>query len=176
MKSFAACVNKKQHIIPARVGIINASSVQRMLPVSFFMVSKVVEQGQCINENSIVFTAVTQVQPFSTKSCFNSCRLFISVIVPPDKYDIIINGITISFAGNPRTNANNIVPSSPIIFANGSSTPEQIDNRVRPSIDTLANSHMISPAGAATLTALPRTKSVLSRTERTITAQIFGRR
>lgn len=66
---------KKHQKIPARMGRINASRVNRLLPVSFFIVSTVVEQGQCISENSMTQTAVTGVQPFSRKIRFSSARL-----------------------------------------------------------------------------------------------------
>ena len=52
------------------------------LPVSFFIVINVVEHGQCISENIIVFTAVSQVQPFCKKTSFISETLSIPTIVP----------------------------------------------------------------------------------------------
>lgn len=52
-----------QVIIPQIVGIANAKRVHFQLPVSFFILIKVVEQGKCINENSIIFIAVRIVQP-----------------------------------------------------------------------------------------------------------------
>ena len=106
--------------IPKMVGINSAAKVHFMLPVSFFMVKSVVEQGQWKREKRIVFMAVRVVQPFAKKSSFISTRERLSVTVPWDKYDIIIIGITISFAGNPRMKARRITPSSPISRANGS--------------------------------------------------------
>lgn len=71
MKSFAMLANKMQTEIPIAVGIITASAVHFQLFVSFFMVSNVVEQGQCIRENNMVLTAVIQVQPWLTNNSFN---------------------------------------------------------------------------------------------------------
>ena len=66
---------------PARVGITNAAAVHFQLPVSFFTVRSEVEQGQCISENKIVHTAVTQVQPFAVNSS-PICATESSVSVP----------------------------------------------------------------------------------------------
>ena len=46
MNSFAKQLNVKQKIIPIIVGNAAAINVHFMLPVSFFIVSNVVEQGQ----------------------------------------------------------------------------------------------------------------------------------
>ena len=77
-------VVKRQQDIPKRVGKINAKSVHFMLLVSFFIVNKVVEQGQCIREKRIVFIAVKKVQPFAKKRFFISSSVSASVIVPRD--------------------------------------------------------------------------------------------
>ena len=52
-----------QHKMPSKVGRAAARKVHFRLPVSFFMVSRVVEQGQCMREKVMVQMAVTQVQP-----------------------------------------------------------------------------------------------------------------
>ena len=57
-------VNSMQQIMPVIVGNIVASAVHFQLPVSFLIVSIVVEHGQCSMENIIVLMAVTHVQPF----------------------------------------------------------------------------------------------------------------
>lgn len=101
--------------------------------------------------------------------------LAVSVRVPPDMYAMIISGITISFAGVPKIKANRIVPSSPIAFAKGSSRPEQYCSNVRLPMFIFANSQIISPAGAAMLTALPRTNKVLSNTDLTMILPMSGR-
>ena len=81
-------------------------------------------------------------------------------------YIIIISGNTISFAGKPKINAVSIIPSSPIIFPNGSRKSEiWVIIALSPTV-ILDNSQMISPAGAATVIALPNTNSVLSKRER----------
>ncbi len=54
--------------IPAVVGMVNARAVHFALWVSFLIVKHVVPQGQCKRENNITQTAVTQVQPWLTKS------------------------------------------------------------------------------------------------------------
>ena len=59
-----------QHIMPQAAGKSAQIIVQNPLFVSLYMVMREVEQGQCIRENSIVHTAVSQVQPFCTnKAC-----------------------------------------------------------------------------------------------------------
>ena len=163
-----------QIAIPTRVGIMNAAKVHFRLPVSFFMVRSVVEQGQWKRENSIVFTAVKTVQPFSKNSSFISAKERASDIVPCDKYAITIIGSTVSFAGKPRIKAKSMVPSSPIVLANGSRSEDTEESNVFPPIVIFANIHIIRPAGAATAAALPRTKSVLSKMERTITLKKSG--
>ena len=75
----------------------------------------------------------------------------------------MIIGITISFAGNPRIKAKRITPSIPRSFAKGSKKPEQRASSVMPPKDRFAISHIASPAGAATTTALPSTNKVLSK-------------
>lgn len=69
---------------PHTVGISAARAVHLTLPVSFFMVRSVVAHGQCIRKNTIVHSAVTQVQPFSVKRCCISARLQSSVRLPWD--------------------------------------------------------------------------------------------
>ena len=55
--------NKIQVMIPMMGGRIAASPVHFQLLVSFLMVSKVVEQGQCSKEKSMVLIAVIHVHP-----------------------------------------------------------------------------------------------------------------
>lgn len=50
------------------VGSRNAAIVQRRLPVSFFMVRQVVEQGQWNRENTAMHSAVLTVQPWAANS------------------------------------------------------------------------------------------------------------
>ena len=54
--------------MPITVGTRKETAVHFQLCVSLRMVRQVVEQGQCISEKSIVHTAVSQVQPWSTRS------------------------------------------------------------------------------------------------------------
>jgi hypothetical protein len=109
----------KQHITPIAVGNNAEIIIHFTLPVSFLIVSNVVPQGKWNNEKTIVQTAVTKVQPLFTKIIFNASKLSYSTNIPVDIYDIKIIGITISFAGNPKINASNIVPSNPINLAIG---------------------------------------------------------
>ena len=97
-----------QSIIPIRVGNSIEKSVHLTLAVSFFIVSTVVEQGQCIREKIIVQAAVTGVQPFVTKIFRISFTDESSTRLPFERYAIKIMGTTISFAGKPNMNAVNI--------------------------------------------------------------------
>lgn len=89
----------KQTVTPITVGKIKETKVHFMLCVSFLMVIQVVEQGQCINENSMVQIAVTGVHPLSTSSVFSWVRFWKSVRLPSAIYAIIMMGMTISLAG-----------------------------------------------------------------------------
>ena len=85
-------------------------------------------------------------------------------------------GTTISFAGNPRINANKMTPSIPRRCANGSRNSEQwASNVISPTV-ILASNHRMSPAGAATLAARPSTNNVLSNKDRMITFPTCGLR
>ena len=59
-----------------------AAAVHFQLPVSFRMVRQVVEQGQCISENSTVHRAVSHVHPFCTKMLLSAIREGRSVRLP----------------------------------------------------------------------------------------------
>ena len=89
---------------------------------------------------------------------------------------MMIIGKTISFAGKPRMNASSITPSSPIKRPSGSRNDESSAIRLCPPTLTFAQTHSSAPAGAATAAALPRTKSVLSKTELMMTLPICGLR
>ena len=65
--SRAKAVKKIQAPTPAAVGSAAARAVHFQLPVSLWMVMRVVEQGQCIREKSITLIAVTQVQKTSLR-------------------------------------------------------------------------------------------------------------
>ena len=67
---------------PHRVGIKKEAKTHFQPPVSRWMVRRVVEQGQCISEKSMVQTAVTQVQPLATRSSFSCARLSNSRMLP----------------------------------------------------------------------------------------------
>ena len=69
-----------------------------------------------------------------------------------------------------------MTPSIPKSFANGSKNEEQCAKSDISPIDMFAIIHIIKPAGAATHTARPRTNSVLSNMERTMTFPICGLR
>jgi hypothetical protein len=63
--------------------------------------------------------AVLIVHPFSIRICRIKVISGTPVKFLEDKYPIKIIGKTISLAGNPKTNAKIIIPSSPIAFPNG---------------------------------------------------------
>ena len=67
---------------PQSVGMRKEAITHFQPPVSLRIVKRVVEQGQCIRENSMVQTAVTQVQPLATSSSFNWVRLSNSSRLP----------------------------------------------------------------------------------------------
>lgn len=79
-----AKLNTKHTEMPMNVGRTKESTVHFKLPVSFLIVRQVVEQGQWKRQNSIVETAVTQVQPLFVNNVFNSARLSSSKIEPVD--------------------------------------------------------------------------------------------
>ncbi len=74
----AAKHSAKPHI----AGTANETNVHLRLFVSFFIVSSVVEHGQCMSMNSSVQTAVVIVHPFAIKSERSSERLESSISVP----------------------------------------------------------------------------------------------
>ena len=57
-----------QRTMPQNVGIKKLSIVHFRLPVSFFIVIKVVAQGKCKQVKIITFIAVQIVQPFCIKT------------------------------------------------------------------------------------------------------------
>ncbi len=67
-----------------------------------------------------------------------------------------------------------MVPSKPNNFPNGSKKAAQCDNNVASPAVTFAKIQIMNPAGAATITALPKTKMVLSNKDLTITFPICG--
>ena len=75
-------VTIKQITIPVTVGIRKESPVHFQLWVSFFIVKQVVLHGQCINENNITFTAVSQVHPLAINSCLSCVKLSNSTKLP----------------------------------------------------------------------------------------------
>ena len=105
--------------MPKAVGNRIENSAHLVLPVSFFMVRTVVEQGQCIRQNIITQIAVTAVQPFETNIC-RICSIDVTAsILPLERYAITASGKTISFAGNPNIKASSNTPSRPKIYAKG---------------------------------------------------------
>ena len=102
------------------LGIIKESTVHFKLPVSFFIVIKVVPHGKCSNDKIIILIAVRMVQPLLIKICDMSDKFSKCSNVPALAYPIKIIGKTISFAGNPNINAVIIFPSKPKSFQNGS--------------------------------------------------------
>ncbi len=120
--------------------------------------------------------AVVTVQPLLQSISLRICELSASIRLAPDIYAIKIIGITISFAGKPRIKASRIIPSSPMILPTGSKKSASIMRIDVSFIEQLASTQIRSPAGAAVIQALPRTKMVLSNIDRTITFPICGQR
>lgn len=164
----------KHAVKPIAVGSAIENNVHLRLFVSFHTVKTVVEHGKWNKENKMVHNAVVIVQPFSTKSVCNVESSEISVRLPSDRYVMIIMGVTISFAGKPRTKPSRIVPSIPNQFANGSRKAEMWWRSGTFSTVRFPRSQMSIPVGAATMQALPSTNRVLSNTERTMTLPICG--
>ena len=148
--------------------------VHLKLPVSFFMVKTVVAQGQWKSVKIAVHTAVLIVQPLSIKICLIKEISGTPVKFFEDKYPIKIMGKTISFAGNPKINANRINPSRPIALPSGSSKLATKLKSVIPFILIFAVKKIIIEAGIEDVIALPKTKIVRSKTLLTITLPICG--
>ena len=157
---------------PQRVGKNIARSVSFTLLVSFFMVRIVVAQGKCIREKIITQIAVAVVQPFAMRISRNAESEEKSQREVPERYPIKIIGKKISFAGS----ASKIVPSRPKRVPMGFKKSVQHLNIEVPPIFIFEKHQITRPAGAATATARPSTKSVRSNTERTITLPNWGTR
>lgn len=67
LATFHKSVVIMQTAIPHKVGIAKEANVHFQLPVSFFIVRRVVLQGKCKSVNSITLTAVSIVQPFCSR-------------------------------------------------------------------------------------------------------------
>ena len=80
----------------------------------------VVEQGKWNTHIIIVHIAVILLQPLLLRRFSKAETEDNSAMLPWDIYDIIITGITISLAGNPRKNAESMVPSNPKALPKGS--------------------------------------------------------
>ena len=156
------------------VGKKIARSVSFTLFVSFFMVRIVVAQGKCRSVKIIVQIAVVNVHPFEARISRNAEREEKSQREVPDKYPIKIMGKKISFAGRAKINASKIVPSKPKNLPIGFKKFVQYLNIETPPTFMLDKHQIISPAGAATATARPNTKSVRSNIERIITLPNWG--
>lgn len=95
-------------------------AVHLRLPVSFFIVISVVEQGQWKSMKTTVQIAVKGVQPLARKTSLAAVSDAISVKCSAPEYTIIAMGKTISLAGSPNINAVSSTPSNPIKVAKGS--------------------------------------------------------
>ena len=72
----------KHKIIPIIVGSKIENKVHFKLPVSFFIVRHVVEQGKWHNEKTKTHIAVVMVQPLATNICLKLSKLENSTIFP----------------------------------------------------------------------------------------------
>jgi len=149
--------------------------VHLILPVSFFIVRIVVEQGKCKRENIIKQIAVIWVHPLVISISPIEDTDVISERLPSPKYPIRAIGSTISFAGKPRINAIKITPSRPISFPNGSKNVDIRDKSVASPVFIFAKIQIISPAGAATFIARISRAIVFSLRLLIRTLQKFGR-
>ena len=136
-----------------------------MLPVSFFIVRSVVEQGQWRSEKSIAQIAVLWVHPFWIKIERMNEVSDMSVKFDELKYIISAIGRTISFAGSPNINARRIVPSRPKKLAGASKKFEISTSRLIPFMFILFKMKITRPAGAATVTALAKINRIFVLTE-----------
>lgn len=158
------------------VGSAKLIRVHFLLPVSFFIVIQVVAHGKWNTVKISIHSAVFIVQPFATRTAHSSVLSLISTRLPCDIYDMRIMGTTISFAGNPSIKASRITPSSPISEPRGSKNPDICARIDKSPIFIFARIQIRSPHGIDAVQALPSTKIVLSRSERTSTFPICGRR
>lgn len=161
---------------PTNVGKMNAITLHLMLPVSFLTVKSDVIHGQWKREKSIVFSAVSVVQPLSINNCLKILKSDMLFKADVPIYAIITIGITISLAGSAKINAKSMTPSSPIRAANGSKNEATMLKIDVPPMHMFANKNIIKPAGIADTTARPSTKSVLSKIERVNVLIISGLR
>ena len=74
----------KHKIIPVSIGNSIEYNTHLILPVSFFIVRQVVEQGKWNRVIISILTAVKIVQLFWSNKSFKNCRLEKSVIFPRD--------------------------------------------------------------------------------------------
>ncbi len=114
----------------------------------------------------MVQTESCQVQPCSVRIPA-ICALVSPPSVVPAVITIVRIGSTSSFAGLPKRNASKIAPFSPITLAGISTAEASHCKSVSSPTDKFAS---------ATATALPNTKTVRSRKERTSTCPTRGRR
>ena len=147
-----------------------------MSAVSFFIVIRVVAQGQCSKKKTITHIAVIGVQPFALNNWNMESIVPTSDIELLFVYVIIIIGITISFAGIPKINDKSITPSRPINLPMGSKNCADNVSKDISFISVLARHQIIIPAGIAEVTALAKTNIVRSKIECIITSAILGLR
>ena len=74
-----------QIVYPITVGIMADKAAHFILPVSFFTVIIVVEQGQCIRVKTSAQTAVTPVHPFDINRDESAPILCTGTKIPPDE-------------------------------------------------------------------------------------------
>jgi len=159
---------------PKAVGSKNDASVHFKLPVSFFTVIRVVEHGQCIKKNTTVHIQVVMLQPFAQSISFTAIRFKSGLRTDDEVYKRSAVGRTISLAGIANKKAVIRTPSMPMHLPIGAKNSEIYDISDASAIFRLHIIYRIIPDGKATAQALPRTKIVRSRTERTTTSPQFG--
>ena len=135
--------------MPVKAGSKIAKMQYFILPVSFFMVSNVVVQGQWKSEKSETESAVKKSQPLFIKISVKK-ELFVLLREEEPIYIISTIGSTISFAVLPRIKAKRIIPSIARSLAKGSKKSAQIMSREFPFINVFAPIQSNAPAGIAT--------------------------
>lgn len=97
-------------VAPITVGMSTDIAVYRKFPISFFIVSNVVVQGQWNSENKITLRQVKESQPLAKNTAFISSLPTPFILLAP-RYIITAMGRTISFAGEPNIKARRITAS-----------------------------------------------------------------
>ena len=174
--SYSVNCRTLQRRTPIAVGRSIPRNAHFALPDSLLMVRTVVLHGQWKSVKTITQSAVFHVQP-ACISCELTSIVCACARLPPEDRIITQTGSSSSFAGKLKRNAKRIAPFIPSHAPTGSSTCESFASAGRPSSAIFPSSHRSKPRRCwPRPAALPSTKRLLSRSERTITFPICGLR